>query len=62
MEMFIHFRVFCDDVAGQMDPILWTPKRLQAAMSSYSDGGKGPALRSSPRICLPFQAPFLPDL
>ncbi len=46
MEMFIHFQVLCDDVAGQMDHILRTPKRLQAAMSSRLDGGKTPPFAS----------------
>jgi hypothetical protein len=62
MEMFIHFQVLCDDVVEKMDHILRTPKRLQAAMSNRSAGGKDPALHASPRIFLPFQAPFLPDL
>ncbi len=38
MEMFIHFQVLCDDVAGKMDHILRTPKRLQAAVSNRSAG------------------------
>jgi hypothetical protein len=38
MEMFIHFQVLCDDVAGRKDHILWTPKRLQAAVSNRSAG------------------------
>jgi hypothetical protein len=42
MEMFIHFQVLCDAVAGQMDHILRTPKRLQAAVSNRSAGGKAP--------------------
>ena len=46
MEMFIHFQVLCDAVAGQMDHILRTPKRLQAAMSSRSDEGKTPLIAS----------------
>ena len=61
MEMFIHFQVPCDDVAGKMDHILRTLKRLQAAVSNRSAGGKTPPF-ASPRIFLPFQAPFLPDL
>ncbi|MDR6631917.1 hypothetical protein J2X72_000688 [Phyllobacterium sp. 1468] len=40
MEMFIHFQVPCDDVAGKMDHILRTPKRLQAAVSIRSAGGR----------------------
>ena len=46
MEMFIHFQVPCDDVAGKMDHILRTPKRLQAAMSNRSAGGKTPPFAS----------------
>jgi hypothetical protein len=46
MEMFIHFRVPCDDVAERKDHILRTPKRLQAAVSSRSDGGKTPPFPS----------------
>jgi hypothetical protein len=42
MEMFIHFQVLCDDVAGHMGHILRTPKRLQAAVSNRSAGGKTP--------------------
>jgi len=42
MEMFIHFQVPCDAVAGKMDHILRTPKRLQAAVSNRSAGGKTP--------------------
>ena len=42
MGMFIHSQVLCDDGAGQMDHILRTPKRLQAAVSSRSAGGKTP--------------------
>ena len=40
MEMFIHFQVPCDAVAGKMAHILRTPKRLQAAVSNRSAGGK----------------------
>ncbi|MBB3145288.1 hypothetical protein FHS21_001693 [Phyllobacterium trifolii] len=46
MEMFIHFQVPCDDVAGKMDHILRTPKRLQAAMSNRSARGKTPPFAS----------------
>ena len=46
MEMFIHFQALCDDVAGQMDHILRTPKRLQAAVSNRSAGGKTPPFPS----------------
>ena len=42
MAMSIHFQVLCDAVAGKMDHIRRTPKRLQAAMSSRLDGGKTP--------------------
>jgi hypothetical protein len=42
MEMPVHFQVLCDTVAGQMDHILRTPKRLQAAVSNRSAGGKTP--------------------
>jgi hypothetical protein len=42
MEMFIHFQVPCDAVAAQMDHILRTPNRLQAAVSNRSAGGKTP--------------------
>jgi len=42
MEMFIHFQVLCDDVAGRKDHILRTPKRLQAAVSNRSARGKTP--------------------
>jgi hypothetical protein len=45
MEMFIHFQVLCDDVAGHMGHILRTPKRLQAAVSNRSAGGKTPPVR-----------------
>jgi hypothetical protein len=44
--MFIHLQVLCDDVAGKMDHILWTPKRLQAAMSNRLAGGKAPSVAS----------------
>lgn len=54
------FQVLRDKAAGQMDHILRTPKRLQSALSNRLVGGKGPALRASPRIFLPFQAPFRP--
>ncbi|WP_130270095.1 hypothetical protein [Phyllobacterium myrsinacearum] len=42
MGMFIHSQVLCDAVAGRKDHILRTPKRLQAAVSSRSAGGKAP--------------------
>jgi hypothetical protein len=44
MEMLIHFQVLCDDVAGKMDHILRTPKRLQAAVSNRSAGRKTPPI------------------
>lgn len=46
MGMFIHSQVLCDDGAGQMDRILRTPKRLQAAVSSCSVGGETPPFAS----------------
>ncbi|RCW77638.1 hypothetical protein C7476_1414 [Phyllobacterium bourgognense] len=46
MEMSIHFQVLCDDVAGKTDHILQTPKRLQAAVSNRSAGGKTPPFAS----------------
>ncbi|MDR6634335.1 hypothetical protein J2X72_003145 [Phyllobacterium sp. 1468] len=54
MEMFIHFQVPCDAVAGKMDHILRTLIRRQAAVWNRSAGGKAPPFA-------PFQAPLLPD-
>jgi hypothetical protein len=62
MEMFIHFQVPCDDVAGKIDHILRTPETASSCYVEPLGRGKDPALRVSPRIFLPFQAPFLPDL
>ena len=42
MEMFIHFQVPCDAVAGKMHHILRTLNRRQAAASNRSAGGTTP--------------------
>ncbi|MDR6635958.1 hypothetical protein J2X72_004772 [Phyllobacterium sp. 1468] len=42
MEMFIHFQVPCDAIAGKMDHILRTLIRLQAAVSNRSAGKTPP--------------------
>jgi hypothetical protein len=67
MEMFRHFRAFCDNAAGREKHVFRMPKRLcQAAVEPFGRGtddtrspSRGrPALHASPRIVLPFQAPL----